>query len=607
MLAIVVGVALATAGRTFAADDVVPIPQVPPPSEVTTDTTLASASDPVLPPVPELTAPDATPAEQPITVNVEADAGNVDVSIRVLSPGRDEDAAQDPAETSVVSSSDEPDITSDPTLPEPSLDAAPDGAPSTGSNTNVTVRVLSPGDNGPVAQDSGPTTVESALVPAESGTEDAETPEADEDEAAPEGTAPGAHNPSDPSKVPEQYQGEDLQYQSDEQLETDAWIWSWYLTLDCNGNTESSSNQVGSQSSLDWTWDWEWEWACNSPPHPPPAESLETAIKKKGTPPATADPSDAAEASPAREAEGPTADGEQHAPPWLWTWTFTFCGETVTAVLPIETQTALQWTWDWAWTWTCEQAAPESTGTAGDPSPLPATGVSTEPSGGTPGSAGTTNAGPMEAEPGRLPGVDGWDLPAWVISLVPFEELPGIGTTRVVPVFEQVTSTISAVLDFGPKSIPPLFVAVPAPPADGSLGQTVTLGNGVVSPHELGEPAAVGSFAGPLPVRTGSEAARAGPRAAQPHIVEASPRAKRGSTSRRSGDTPLSPWPPLRPVVAAGAPGASSGFVPGVSVLGTAALVALFILVAPGLGRRMRVARELRPRGTHGSSIDHPG
>jgi hypothetical protein len=93
---------------------------------------------------------------------------------------------------------------------------------------------------------------------------------------------------------------------------------------------------------------------------------------------------------------------------------------------------------------------------------------------------------------------------------------------------------------------------------------------------------------------------------AEPRVVKASPRAKRQPPSR-SGGAPLSPLRPLLPSQAAGGPGASSSFVPSASVVGTAALVALFVLAAPGFGRRIRVARELRPRGTYGSSIDHPG
>ena len=53
--------------------------------------------------------------------------------------------------------------------------------------------------------------------------------------------------------------------------------------------------------------------------------------------------------------------------------------------------------------------------------------------------------------------------------------------------------------------------------------------------------------------------------------------------------------------------GTSGGRVPSVPVAAVAAIIAFFILAAPRLGRRLRVARELSPRSTYRSSIDHPG
>ena len=56
-----------------------------------------------------------------------------------------------------------------------------------------------------------------------------------------------------------------------------------------------------------------------------------------------------------------------------------------------------------------------------------------------------------------------------------------------------------------------------------------------------------------------------------------------------------------------GGAGTSGALVPSAPVVAVAALTTLFVLVAPGLGRRIRVARELSPRATYRSSIDHPG
>jgi hypothetical protein len=50
-----------------------------------------------------------------------------------------------------------------------------------------------------------------------------------------------------------------------------------------------------------------------------------------------------------------------------------------------------------------------------------------------------------------------------------------------------------------------------------------------------------------------------------------------------------------------------AGIVPSSLLVGIAALAAFTIFAAPGLGRRIRVARELSPRGQDASPIDHPG
>jgi hypothetical protein len=44
-----------------------------------------------------------------------------------------------------------------------------------------------------------------------------------------------------------------------------------------------------------------------------------------------------------------------------------------------------------------------------------------------------------------------------------------------------------------------------------------------------------------------------------------------------------------------------------VLVFAFATLIGFFVLAAPGLGRRIRLARYPRPRGRDGSSIDRPG
>jgi hypothetical protein len=523
-------------------------------------------------------------------VDVDVDAGNVDVSVRVLSPGED---APEAAELPLISGSPESDTTVD-SSPTSGHVGEASGDDTHGSNTNVTVRVLSPGDNGPVDQNSPFDAAKLAEEIAESA-----AGEADATDAAGHDTAPEAADDSLTSgKEIEQYQESDSRYQSENQFADDPWTWLWYLSLDCTGNASSSSTETGVQSSNDWTWKWTWEWACNSPPHPPPLGSLEDGIDDESTraPPEESTPTSTASAA------GAAGGGDAAPAPWRWTWTFTFCGETVTATLPVNPETELQWVWDWMWTWTCQEATAtepsESPGTfsTGDPAPAASTEASGESSGGSAAGSGASTVG-REVD-SLLAWITGMDLPAWVLPLAPPElgiaVVPGLGPLTDSGSTSTIGDVVPIPLPFG-TSAPPISAA-DAP----VVFDTTVISPGVrrqqQRPVSAASPAASGSSLSGHPE----------PEAAAPRAEKASARAKRQSRSR-SGGAPLSPWPPLRPFQAAGAPGASSSFVPSASVLGTAALVALFVLAAPGFGRRIRVARELRPRGTYGSSIDHPG
>ena len=589
MLAASVVLALALAGPGLAADELVPLVEIPPPPDVATSAPSVAPPDPTQPPAPgsESSTPSAT--EPPITISVDTDGGDVDVSVRVLSPGED---AGEGVEPPVISGSDSPDITADP-APASDGSIAPTGDGTEGSNTNVTVRVLSPGDNGPVGQDD----------PLEAGVPGNAAPEAPTEVATAASAldldvAEAPNGSAVPPKDGEQYQGSDSRYQSSAQFQEDAWIWLWYLALDCDGNPTSTSTETGRQSSREWRWEWTWEWACGSPPHPPPIDSLEPAIDSDATRVEPGSPMSTAPASGVASGNAVTPE------PWLWTWTFTFCGERVSATLPISAETTLEWVWEWMWTWTCRTEAPPAPSgpmpdpAANDPAPAPVTGAA-----GQPGAGGVTPAvGPDVGL--TIPWFVPVDVPAWVISLLPFAE-PELGATiRVVPVLDPATRAglLSTVSEVAPTQLP---FGVPTSPVD-IANSPPGLGTTVISPPGAPRrepPAAT------VPVPTDRPPSRrAEHRSSEPRFEKAPPRAKRHSAGRRSGDTPLTSWPPpLRPLQGAGAAGASSSFMPSTSVVGTAALVALFVLAAPGFGRRVRVARELRPRGTFGSSIDHPG
>ena len=75
-----------------------------------------------IPPLPELdvdeTAVVPVPEEPPIVIDTSLEGDDVDVSIRVLSPGENELEAPVDATSDVISETLEPDITADPVLPD---------------------------------------------------------------------------------------------------------------------------------------------------------------------------------------------------------------------------------------------------------------------------------------------------------------------------------------------------------------------------------------------------------------------------------------------------------------------------------------------------------
>jgi hypothetical protein len=82
-------------------------------------------------------------------------------------------------------------------------------------------------------------------------------------------------------------------------------------------------------------------------------------------------------------------------------------------------------------------------------------------------------------------------------------------------------------------------------------------------------------------------------------------RTSAGSASRgiSRGPLPLE-FPPLQ---ARSSSVSGGGSASSLLLFGFAALIGFFVLAAPGLGRRIRLARYPRPRGRDGSSIDRPG
>lgn len=582
---VVLALANVTPGR--AADELVtPVGSLPMP---TIDPTAATPTEPTQPAATSSSPAEPIATEPPITVSVSAEDGSVDVSVRVLSPESD---ASDSAQSHAISEVDVPDITADAASDSHQADGlSGDGVPEADTEVAVSIPSDAESDSGgrPDPGEAGETGKDGDAAP------EADSPAADTSKT---GASDAEVNATTASQSEAQYQAPDSQYQSSGQFSSDAWIWSWYLSLDCDGTVTSSSTETGQRSSLDWSWDWAWEWDCGSPPHPPPIDSIEPTVN--GDPATVNDASDA-DAARAPADGGVVDDDAELGEAWLWTWTFTFCGTTVSGTLPISARSELEWIWTWNWTWTCgtesAPAPPGGTSPLDDspPAPLIEAAVSS------PGDAASTATAPVT----RWEWITSVELPTWVISPLTSPDFGRSDMDVLLPTLDSVSlaGLISGLTAVGHIPVPaagPVVSQLPVPPP--ASFTTGTLPSRGVNAFQQTRRAAAGA-----PVAGGSLSPVGQARAAEPRLEPASPRTERQSSKRRVSDTPRPSWPPLSLLQAAGGTGASSSFVPSTSVLGTAALVAVIVLAAPGFGRRVSLARELRPRGTFGSSIDHPG
>jgi hypothetical protein len=590
------------------------MPPIPVLEDTVAPTAPASGSlaDPIPLPVPELPplpAIDETVADNPdpqetpeVVTATQAEAGSINVSVRVLSPGADRPVTQKSSGDDVVSTSAEPDITA---ATNSETVTAPAASQSTGVNTNVEIRVLSPGDNGAVTQ-----TSDSAEVTPNDETGTMPPSEAEpSSEAKPTSSASGDQASVTPVDS-ERYQEENSQYQSASEPPLDPWNWQWAFAIDCAGNATSLSTESGSQASLIWTWDWAWNWACigpdsgatsssgSSPDSSPAADAGNTNVSVRVLSPGDNGPVTQSSTAVGEAAGDVGATGAApSAGPWSWTWTFTFCGTTRSFSTQIASQTALSWTWDWAWNWTCDAAV-------GAP---PTLGAATQPGAG---------AAPVSAQSTLIPAVQAPLSPPPVPAppAVDVPPLPPLPAPPVVPSVDVAVDVIVEPVILAP-ALPDVSLTPPAVPAvDAQV---------VMAPAEF--PAALAR--GPRPTAHAAEKASTGYRDAGSSTPTTTsgvawqprerPRSRRGSqpTAKRASAHVASsrltrslppPFGQLRSSQGTGS-GTLGGRVPEAPVLAVAALIAFFMLAAPSLGRRIRVARELSPRSTYRSSIDHPG
>ena len=554
-----------------------------------------------LPAIDETGTEGTDPQQMPEVVTAtQAEEGSINVSVRVLSPGTDEPVVQEASRTDVVSPSADPDITAA-TNPATIAPSVPSQAADV--NTNVEIRVLSPGDNGAVTQTSDSAGVtpndETGAVPPSAAEPSSEVEPASSDRG---------DQASVTAADSQRYQEENSQYQSAREPRSGPWNWHWVFAMDCAGNATSLSTETGSQASLIWTWDWTWDWACTSTDagltsssgssfdSPSAADAGNTNVSVR-----VLSPGDNGPVTQSTTAVG-EADGDLErtgaAPsngPWSWTWTFTFCGTTTSFSTQTESQTPLSWTWEWAWNWTC--------GAAADAPPAP--GAATQPGAdATPVSAPSTPIPAMQAPVSPPP------VPAPAADVPP----PPLPAPPVVP---SVDVAVVVVVD--PDVLDPALPDLSLPPAVVAAADVQVVSAPAESPRALAPGAAPTPDAADTapavyrPARSSTPTATTPvgrqPRERSRGRPSSQPTAKRASTqvaSSRPARGLLSPFGQLRSSQSTGS-GTSGGRVPGAPVVAVAALIAFFMLVAPSLGRRIRVARELSPRSTYRSSIDHPG
>ena len=281
--------------------------------------------------------------------------------------------------------------------------------------------------------------------------------------------------------------------------------------------------------------------------------------------------------------------------PWIWSWMFTFCGQTTSFSTQMESQTPLSWTWDWEWNWTCDAAV----------GALPEVGNATQ---------SETDATPVPPLSVVIPATPA--PPPFAPATAPTVEIPPLPPLPALPVPPSVDVGVAIIVDPGVTlpALPALPLTSPALPGVEVSVVVIPESTPTVTPGEALTP-----DRGHKAPTHRDEAASAprGPTTAVPWLPPSSPSSRPSSqpTTKRASAHPASPRRSRGPLLPFGGPGSSQtagsgtlgGRVPSTPVAAVAALIAFFMLAAPSLGRRTRVARELSPRSTYRSSIDDPG
>jgi hypothetical protein len=265
---------------------------------------------------------------------------------------------------------------------------------------------------------------------------------------------------------------------------------------------------------------------------------------------------------------------------------------------------------------------------------LPKSTTAPAATGGGPGPASST-AVPPAATTAALP-VFTWasssiDLPWWVPTALPWDTTVDEATLPWAPIasWPGPLSTAPVEVSVG-VTVPQIVPTRTDDPASAVVG--ILTPGAVEVVVEIGAPLAPvwptdmaqAPSGAPMPEPDARDSQRADHRApatsparaaarpvpvsfSEPAVDHASPKAaaRASAAPRHSGGSPL-PFGVPRPLQGSGS-SASSGGVPSLLTFGFATLIGFFVFAAPGLGRRIRLARSPSPRGRHHSPLDRPG
>ncbi len=483
-------------------------------------------------------------------------------------------------------------------------------------------------------------------------------------QADPTGSAP---DPPTPASPPPQYQDDNSQYQSEtdssepppDAVETASWNWTWILTI-CNGQPTSTSTESGEPESRDWVWNWVWNWSCDELPLVTPHTESDAGSSPQGTSedrgsglpqarPANTNVNvsvrilSPGEDGPVVQTDAPQSDPAAE-PSWLWTWSFDWCGTTTEFTTVGGGGTGLDWTWNWFWLWDCESSGvplpPDAIDTGGDTDPTPQQAPRPRPQSSpvesaTQASDSSSSVPASDAAPSAESAVrmfmfpwsrfdtsttlaPWWTPSAWTPSAIPYFATPNVEIAVELPAVEihipamtgpaLPTRASPAVIVFSPAGS--VAVVVEISPVVPTLSTNIAAPSTWSSPIADAAPATGALHRAPDSVRTRPRATRAGwvqsteitPSAERSH-PSAAPSSGSSPRNHRRAPVPVNSSAPLQAGGAAG----GGGSAPSLLVFGFATLIGFFVFAAPGLGRRIRLARLPSPRDRHDSPLDRPG